>query len=326
MLNEADFIARCLDAMLAQDYLGELEFICIDGASDDATRAIVGDYASADPRVRLLDNPQRRTCPALNIGIRDARHELVLRMDAHSIADPDYIRQSVMLLLDTGAANVGGRWTFVGETYWQRAIASALSARFGAGVAGWRTMTVRGETDTVPFGCWRRETLLAIGGFEENLVGNEDYELNDRLRAQGGAIWFSPAIHVHYHVRRDLKALWRQYYRYGGWKVDVLRKRPGSLKARHLVAPAFVAGLALGTPLAIIAPGPVRWAFTAGVGTYAAATLVAATRSASRDGWELLPALPVVFLTTHMAWGAGFWRGLTRRAKLQASRPARPAR
>lgn len=308
--NELHFIERSLGAMRVQDYEGPIEFILVDGESDDGTRTLL-DRLAADPDITVLDNPERNAPAAMNLGAAAARHPILLRMDAHSIAEPDYVRQSVDLLQRRGAVNAGGRWTLVGEGWLARAIAAAMTSPFGTGGAAWRTGTQELAVDTVPYGCWRKDGFLEAGGFDPTLSRNEDYELNIRLRRRG-EVWYSPAIHCRYFVRPDLARLARQYFDYGTWKTVIMRLYPGATKARHLAAPAFVAGLVVGLPLSLAAP-PLALVYAAGIAAWLGLASLFAVRAASREGWDLLPGIVPVFAVLHGAWGLGFWYGLIRR-------------
>ncbi len=309
--NEADHIAESLGAVLAQDYpADDMEILVIDDGSTDNTRQVIAELPGA-ARVRILAAPEPGGCvpAALNVGIRAARGEYVVRVDGHNTIAPDYVRRSVELLQTLDVDNVGGRWVIVGQTATERAIATAMTSPFGVGGATWRVGAAAGEADTVPFGAYRRAALLALGGFDERLIRNQDYELNWRLRAAGGRIYYDPAIWSVYHVKRNWRGLWRQYYQYGLWKARVLRMHPRSGRLRHYVAPAFVAALAGSGALALLGEwGRVLLALV--MGSYLAAVGLASLWTASRHGWEHLPRLPLAFAILHLSWGLGFWRGL----------------
>ena len=309
--NEAVFIERSLGAMLAQDYPGEIEIICVDGMSDDGTRNIIARVAANDSRIRLVDNPKKITPTALNIGIREARHELVARMDGHTAAPPDYLRRCAEVLGETGADCVGGQWRYATDTYIAGAIAAAMDSQFGVGTASWRGAKTAEETDTVPFGLWRRERMLELGGFDEALIRNQDYEFNYRLRAAGGRIYYSPDIEVIYYSRQTLRALWRQYFQYGVWKARVVKMHPGSFRWRHGIAPLFVAGLVTGAVLSLFG-GLWRILYGGGLAIYALLALFFSIRQAARGGWRYLPAIPLAFIILHVSWGVGFWIGVWR--------------
>jgi len=309
--NEAGFIEKSLGAMLSQDYGGLTEVICVDGMSNDGTRQIIMQMMEKDPRIRLVDNPRRIIPAALNRGIKAARYEYVARMDGHALASRDYLSMCVDVMQESGAACVGGGWEYVGETYMQNAIAAAMDSQFAVGTATWRGAKP-GEADTVPYGFFRREELLKLGGYDETLLVNEDYELMWRIRQRGGRIVFSPRIRSEYFPRRTLTALIRQYFRYGLWKNHMLRKHPESAKVRHLLAPLFVAGLVAGGLMTLSGLWLIPLIYASALGVYVLLSLAFSVRQASRYGLQYLPVLPLIFLMLHVAWGSGFWLGVVR--------------
>jgi succinoglycan biosynthesis protein ExoA len=305
--NEASHIARTLDAVLRQDYpAAAMEILVADGESDDATLEIIR-RLDTDGRIRILTNPGRIQSAGLNLAIQQARGDIIVRVDGHTIIAPDYVRQCVQALAQTHAANVGGRMEPVGLTPMGKAIAAAGTTPFATPTA-FHISTSAQFTDTVYLGAWPRSVLLALGGFDEQLPTNEDYELNYRIRRAGGRVYLSPAIRSTYVCRQSLGALAHQYVRYGLGKAAMLRKHPASLRLRQLVAPAFVAALALGLALAPFSPAArlLLLAMLFSYGMLAAGFSMPAARGQS----ELLWRLPLVYLTIHLAWGAGFWRGL----------------
>lgn len=310
--NEAAFIERTLGAVLSQEYPADrIEALVVDGGSTDATRALVTAIAAADSRVRLLDNPRRIQASAMNIALDHAGGEIVVRVDGHTVIAPDYVRRCVDHLAATGAQNVGGPLRFEGTTPLGRSIAAAYRSPFS--VPSRFTVSDRAEfVDTVYMGAWPREVFAQIGRFDEALAVNEDYELNYRIRRAGGRIYLTPDIRSQYFGRQTLGALWRQFARYGAWKCRVLAQHPRSVRLRHLVAPAFVAVLAGGALLGAVNRFA-RRLWGAVIGLYLLASGLASLRQAARDGWALLPRLPLVFATIHLAWGSGFWLGALRR-------------
>ncbi len=339
MLNEERYIARCLDSVVANDYPRDfLEVLVVDGGSTDRSREIVLEYCRRYPFIRLLDNPRRIVPAALNIGIREATGDIIVRMDAHAVYAPDYIRKCVELLCTSGAANVGGVQRAVGENYISRAIALALTNPFGAGDAYFRYAERETWVDTVYLGAWWKITLTQLGRFREDLqvnqVNNEDYELNIRLRSAlveppagpfneelvvnqdfelnyrlrraGGKILLSPHIRCWYYVRPSLVALARQYFRYGFWKVKTLVLHPESVRWRQLAPPALVVGLIASGAAGLL--NPILWIPLPGV--YLGAVLLVSIYLAVRRGLIYAPVLPLVFLTVHLSWGLGFIAGL----------------
>ena len=306
MRNEAAGITACLESILASELAeGELELLVFDGQSDDDSALIVSQLAQRDSRVHLHDNPDRLQSAAFNRGIELARGEFLVRMDAHTLYEPDYVAECVRLLRETGAASVGGVQRATGRNATSRAIAAAVSSRFAAGDAKYRHASEPSWVDTVYLGAWRTALLRELGGMKAGWAVNEDYEMNVRIRAGGGRIYLSPTIRSTYFVRGSLSKLARQYARYGFWKVRTLIHHPDSLRWRQLVAPAFVLTL-LATPLLI------WWLGLFGllpVALYVAANLTASTLVASHTSWAHLPLLPIVFLIVHAGWGTGFLAG-----------------
>ncbi len=312
--NEEGFIERSLAAVLGQDYpTGRLEVIVADGMSTDGTREIIASVADRCLRVpvRLVDNPGRSVPSGLNRAVAAAAGEVIVRVDGHTVVAPDYVRECVAALGRSGADNVGGRMDAVGEGVFAEAVALATSSPFGVGGARFHYSEREEWVDTVYMGAWRKETLLRLGLFDEEMVRSQDSELNYRLRSRGGRILLSPRIRSHYYCRGTLRSLWRQYFQYGYWKVRVFQKHPRQMQLRQFVAPAFV-----GTALAAMALSPFHSAGRAlaalVLGCYAIANLGASFRIARKRGWVHLPLLPVVFGTIHAGWGLGFLAGLAR--------------
>jgi succinoglycan biosynthesis protein ExoA len=308
MRNEASTIEACLASLLGSRLPEgiDLEILVLDGGSSDASPVMVAALGERDPRVRLLDNPDRLQAAAINRALDHARGDVLLRADAHSLYAEDYVAECVRLLEETGAANVGGVQRAAGTSWLGRAIAAAVSSRFAAGDAKYRHASEPSWTDTVYLGAWRIATLRELGGMRADWAVNEDYELNVRLRAAGGRIYLSPTIRSTYFVRDSLARLLRQYARYGFWKVRTLLEHPGSLRWRQLVAPLFVLSL-LATPLTVHFFGMIG---AVHVAAYLLADITASVVVAARNGWSLLPALPMIFAVVHCAWGGGFLAGL----------------
>ncbi len=317
--NAAATVEASIRSALEQEYPQPLEVVVAEGMSHDGTRQVIERLARADPRVRLVDNPTGTTPAGLNRAVAAARGEIIVRCDAHAILPPGYVATAVDLLVATGADNVGGRQRPVGVTLREKAIALAMSTPLGAGDARYRLGGSPGPTDTVYLGTFTRSALERVGGFDDTLERNQDYELNIRLRQSGGTVYFSPDLVVDYRPRGSLPTLWRQYYDYGRWKRQVVRRHPGSLRWRQLAAPLLVAGLALSL-LALATPWP--WMGMA----LPAAYLLALLGGAVWWGWRRRePAalmLPVVGAVMHLAWGLGFLRGLPARRPIDHTTPA----
>ena len=314
--NEERFVRQTLEGLAAQYEPGRFEIIVADGMSTDATRAVVAEFAGLRPEasVRVIDNPARSIPAALNLAVAAARGEIVARMDAHAVPSANYVRRCVGLLGE-GAAEVVGASCLVrpgAETSQARAVALAVSHPFGIGDAKYRLPGSAPSqlVDTVAFGVFRKELWRALGGFDEGLLTNEDYDFNYRVRRGGGRVLLDASEHCLYFARPTLGALARQYLRYGSWKARMLRLHPRSVRARHAVAPAFVAAL-VALPLAALAWPPALWGLLAVAVAYASLSLFCAARLAGRAAdFKLLPFVALAFLVIHCAWGAGFWAGL----------------
>jgi len=308
MRNEEKHIARCIDSVLAQDYPPDrFEVIVVDGDSDDGSRAILASYGQ---RLRVLRNPARIVPTAMNIGIRAARGEIIARVDAHTTLEPDYLRRGVETLLRTGADNVGGPMRTVGGGTVAEGIARAMDSPFGIG-AYFHFATEDREADTVYMGMWPRRTFEKIGLFDEELVRNQDDELNYRLRKAGGKVFLTVSMRSHYQNRQNYKALARQFFHYGLWKVRVLQKHPRQMSWRHFVPPAFVLGLT-GTLLAALWFPQFLLVHSAVAGIYVVGSSAAAAAVCRRHGWHLFPYVVLAFWVMHVAWGSGFLLGLIR--------------
>lgn len=317
--DEAEGLRAAVSGVLGQAYPGETEVILAVGPSRDGTAALAVALAGEDPRVRVVDNPAGSTPAGLNTAIRAARGTVVARVDGHAEPLPGYLRRAVEVLRETGAVNVGGVQQAEGTTPFERAVAAAMTSRFGAGDAKFHYGGEPGPTDTVYLGVFRTAALRAAGLFDETLERNQDYELNVRLRAAGGTVWFDPDLRVRYRPRGSLRGLARQYWEYGRWKRQVLRRHPGSLRWRQAVPPVALVGVVAG--LLLGCRHGTRWGLLApaayGAGVVTATTL--AGRGLPLAERRLLPA---VFPTMHGAWGAGFLAGPPRpRDTCAGSRP-----
>ncbi len=306
--NEERYLAACLESVLTNDYpLDRVEVLLMDGMSTDGSLEIAKSFVERFPNICLLDNPRIYQAAALNSGLREAKGEIILRMDAHSTYASNYISQCVRLLQTTEAQNVGGRLLAVGTGYISRAIGICTTNPFGVGDAYYRFGTRPRWVDTVFPGAWRKTTLDALGGWNEELGLGEDYEINYRLRKSGGKILLSPDVRCWYYGRTSLGALVRQYWRYGFRKVKVLVMHPGALRWRQVVSPAFLVAFLLS--LGIM---PFHWRFGLVVpGMYMLLNLVASLITAfARSGKKYLPVLPLIFVTVHLSYGVGFLGGL----------------
>lgn len=315
--NEQASIGLLLESIHRQTCtLDEIEVIIADGMSTDGTREVIHNFSTQHPElnIRLINNPQRIIPAALNVAIKAARGNVIIRLDAHSAPKPDYVEHCLAVLEETGAANVGGVWEIQpgAETWMARAIASAASHPLGAGDARYRISGEPGPVETVPFGAFRREWLEKVGPFNEELLTNEDYEYNVRIRKEGGVVWFDPSIRSIYFARPDLRSLARQYWRYGFWKVRMLRLYPGTLRWRQALPPIFVLSTVILAALAF--PFPLARLFCSlQLGVYFLTTFTFAFLEGSkRNDLGVAFGFPISIWAMHIAWGSGFLWSLIR--------------
>lgn len=309
--NEARHLRRAVEAVQAQTGTTISDIAIAIAPSDDDTVAIATDLAAADPRIRVIDNPDSWVSHGLNRAIDATTGDIVVRVDGHCELAPNYVATAAATMARTGAAVVGGIQRAIGTTPTQRAVAAAMTSPFGVGDATFHYGGDEGPTDTVFLGVFRRDALEAVGGFNESLLRNQDYDLNWRIRQTGGVVWFDPNLAVEYLPRATLGALWRQYVDYGWWKQIMLRDNPRSLKARQLAAPILVAGLATSA----IAAGATRRWWMLGPWLGYGAALVAGSAAATEQPIDTRRRLPAVFATMHVAWGTGFWASLLLRRR-----------
>jgi succinoglycan biosynthesis protein ExoA len=310
--NEATFIRRSLDAVLAQDYPPErMEVMVADGMSTDGTRQIVDSFQTRHPEIRLIDNAGKIVPTGLNLAIARARGEVIVRVDGHCEIADDYVRRCIEHLLNDGVDGVGGPLETIGETSLARVIAIAMSSRFGVGGAAFRTKTETMLTDTVAFPAYRRSMIERAGPFDEELVRNQDDEYNYRLRKMGATLLLAADVRCRYYSRSSLSSLGRQYFQYGYWKVRVLQKHSGQMQPRQFVPPIFVGACLVFLLLLPLTP-VAGYLLAAAVGSYAIANITASILSLRKTKYKLLPLMPVVFATIHISYGLGFLTGLVR--------------
>jgi succinoglycan biosynthesis protein ExoA len=308
VLNEEAHIRDTVADMRTQTFDGAVEFLFMDGGSEDATRAILDELAREDPRIRVIDNPGRGIPEGLNVGLRQARGRYVARMDAHTHYPTAYLARGVERLRSGDVGWVAGAPIPAGLGKWSRRVSIALRSPFGVG--GSPKWVTEGETelDTGVFGgVWHRSTLERLEGWDEGWAVNEDSELAARYRATGMRIVGLPELAARYIPRDSIPGLARQYARYGFYRAKTARRHPDSMRRSHWLPPAMVVTVAT----ALVAPRPLGSLARIGVGVYGAALLAGSAR-ASDAGAADRAALPLVFATMHASWGAGFLAGAAR--------------
>ena len=323
--NERRFIGNCLDSIMANDYPGErLEVLVVDGRSGDGTREVLAEYGRRWPNNKVLDNPRRTLPIALNIGITEASGDIIVRMDAHSTYQSNYVSECVKALHDYPADNVGGRWITVPRdgTLVGRAICLVTSVAFGVGNAYYRLTSLNGKGPVlrepkwdinVPYFCCRREIFDRIGLFNEGLERSEDIDLRSRLKRAGYRTLFVPSIVCYYLVRTDYVEFVKHAFQNGIWVLLPLNHGSNvSFSLRHIVPLCFVLSLTAGTLLAFVSLLG-RWLVGLVAASYLVVSAYVSLRLAVRErDPRLVFVLPIIFLSLHLAYAVGSVVGLGR--------------
>ena len=332
--NEERHLAEAVRHVLGQDYPGEFELVLAVGPSGDQTEQIARDLAAAQPRLTVVPNPTGKIPAALNAAVGAARHAVIARMDGHALMPPGYLATAVAALAETGAADVGGVMAAVGVTTFQQAVAWAMTSKAGVGSAAFHTGGGAGPADSVYLGIYHREAIERAGGWDEGMLRAEDWDLNYRIRAGGGRIWFTPDLRVTYRPRASVRTLAAQYFHYGRWRRVIVREHPETANFRYLAPPAaaalvtvgLITGIAGLAAIAAGAPIAAQW-LTAGLAipvVYLAGVTAVAAALARGVPAKVRARIPLVLAAMHMAWGAGFLtspRGLHRKSDAHVGQP-----
>ena len=314
--NEERHLAESVRHVLGQDYPGEFELVLAVGPSADRTEQIARELAAAHPRVTVIANPSGKIPSALNAALGAARHEVIARIDGHALLPPGYLSTAVKLLKETGAADVGGVMAAVGVTTFEQAVAWAMTSKAGVGSAAFHTGGGAGPADSVYLGVYRRAAIEQAGGWDEGMLRAEDWDLNRRIRARGGVIWFTPGLRVTYRPRASVRTLGSQYFHYGRWRRVIVREHPQTASFRYLAPPAATALVVLGlitglaglAALAAGAPAAAPWlaaGFVLPLAYLAGITAVGAGLSKNEPA-RVRARVPLVLGVMHLCWGAGF--------------------
>ena len=300
VLNEEAHLEDSIQAILSQDYQGSFEVILALGPSRDRTNEIAEALVKRDARVKLVSNPTGKTAAGLNLAVAASRSPIIVRVDGHAEIPRNYITLAVEILRETGAVNVGGIMAAEGITKFEKAVARAMRSPLGVGSSRFHTGGDAGEADTVYLGSFRREAISQAGGFDERYTRAQDWELNHRLRKNGGLIYFDPRLQVTYRPRPTLRKLAKQYFQYGTWRRVVSRSHSGTINLRYLAPPVTL----LGTLISLITGflfHPILFIPAAIYGLFVAISSVMIAGSI-REYFSLLAIIP----TMHFSWGAGF--------------------
>jgi len=314
VLNEERFLKQSVQAILNQNYSGQLEIILALGPSKDQTKVIAQELAK-DQRIKLVENPSGRTAAALNNAIKNSEFDIIVRLDGHAIVDSNYIKNAVKTLVESGADNVGGLMKAEGTNAFEKSVAAAMTSKFGVGNAPFHVGGKSGEVDTVYLGTFRKSALERVGYFDESFIRAQDWEMNYRIRKTGGKIWFNPDLVVTYRPRKNLFELAKQYFQYGQWRKQVTKTYPETVSLRYLAPPITVSGLIIGLAMILLSNIldtswlQIGWIAPA---LYFSVILLALFSIGSKISLLSRLLLLVVLPTMHLSWGVGFLKGSKR--------------
>ena len=300
VLDEELYLANAVHSILSQDYAGTLEIILALGPSTDKTDEIAKGLAASDSRISLVSNPSGRTATGLNAAVNKSKNPVIVRVDAHSELQKNYISLAIEVMKTSGAVNVGGVMGAEGKSPFEKSVAAAMRSPLGVGASRFHTGGEAGYVDTVYLGVFIRSAVIAVGGFDERFIRAQDWELNHRLRQAGGTIFFDPRLHVTYRPRSTVKALAKQYFEYGRWRRVVSRRHQGTINYRYLAPPFALMGTALSCTLALV----INSIFIIPAAIYGIFLILASLFTGKGIVEKLL--LPFVLFTMQMSWGLGF--------------------
>ena len=308
--QEGGGLQRVLEAVTAQDYPALDSIVVAIGPGNDQTSDIVAEWAKRSSKLVPIANPEGIVSTGLNRALELIRSEYVVRIDGHCLVPPDYVSRLLATALGTGADCVGPRLRTVGSSAKQRGIAAAMSSPFGVGGARFRTSGRSGYVDTVAFGLYKRNVFERIGGFREELVRNQDDEFNSRLRRSGGRIYLDAGVVVEYFPRSSFRALWRQYFQYGYWRVITARFLADPLRPRQLAPATMLLGLALAAVLAVSGSPALLVLVSVAYATVLALCALQSFLFTKSTAAALSGAAAAALL--HFAYGSGSWWSLVR--------------
>jgi len=314
VLNEERFLKQSVQAILNQNYSGQLEIILALGPSKDQTKVIAQELAK-DQRIKLVENPSGRTAAALNNAIKNSNFDIIVRLDGHAIVDSNYIKNAVKTLVESGADNVGGLMKAEGTNAFEKSVAAAMTSKFGVGNAPFHVGGKSGEVDTVYLGTFRKSALERVGYFDESFIRAQDWEMNYRIRKTGGKIWFNPDLVVSYRPRKNLLQLAKQYFEYGQWRKQVTKTYPETVSMRYLAPPITVSGLIAGIIMVLFSKIlDINWLQIGWLAplVYLTVILLAFLSIGSKIGLLSRLYLLLVLPTMHLSWGVGFLKGSKR--------------
>jgi GT2 family glycosyltransferase len=327
VLNEEAHLADSVQSILAQSYPSDIELIIALGPSHDDTNKIAKSLAKKDARIKLLDNPRGLTTVGLNAAIKIAKHDYIVRIDAHSEPEQNYFQDGIQILLEQDADEVGGIMQAKGRSAFQKAVAYAYTSRWGIGAASYHVGGKAGEAESAYLGIFKKSALERVGGYDESIIRGEDWDLAQRIKRTGGKVWFSPKLKVTYWPRGRFGRLVKQFYSTGVWRGDLTRRDPGAASKRYFVPPLAVLAIGAGLVLLLLGQslGSLRLLGIVPAAAYLLGVTLVAVLAAGLSLKSRL-ALVIALSAMHMSWGWGFLRGFARGAAgtLDRSRVSQP--
>ena len=300
ILNEERDLSNCISAILQQDYPSDIEVILALGPSKDKTTQIAEKLSALNSRIKLVSNPTGQTAVGLNLAIKMSSNEIICRIDGHSEISKDYVKTAVEILQKKNAVNVGGLMHADSDSGLQRVVAQAMRSKLGVGPSKFHTGGRAGESDTVYLGTYKKSAVLAAGGFDERYIRAQDWELNYRLRKNGGLIWFDPRLQVTYRPRSTFNKLAKQYFQYGRWRRVISRQHRNTVNFRYLAPPFAV----VANTLSIFFTITINPLFIAPFLVYVSTLILGSLFIGRKIIDKLL--MPFVLVTMHFSWGVGF--------------------
>ena len=306
--NEQHHLPKAVESVLAQNYPGQLEIVLAIGPSIDETKAVASELAKKHPGIKIIENPKGLTTVGLNLAIAEGAGEIIIRVDAHSELATNYISRGVEILRETGSVLVGGIMNARGTSPLQKAVAFGYGSRFGLGGGRYHIGGEAGEAESAYLGIFEAKALKQVGGYNEQIIRGEDWDLAQRLKAAGGKVWFSPELEVHYWPRSNIKALAWQFYSTGVWRGELTRKAPSKASVRYFIPPLALLSIMILAIFSVVGFLN-QMALIIPVALYLLTLSLAAGTAKSLglfDRLMVLIALPVM----HFSWATGFWIGL----------------
>jgi glycosyltransferase involved in cell wall biosynthesis len=319
IFNEVGYVEAAVKSVLAQEYDGPVEIILALAPSTDGTDEVVTRLAAADDRIRVVLNPKRHIPVGVNLGIAEARHPVVIRIDAHTELPEGYTARGVAELERSGASNLGGIMSAVGRPGFQSAVAKAYNSSLGLGGASYHAHSAEpGPAESAYLGIMRTEAIRSIGGFDESVLRGEDWEMNFRLREAGHLVWLDPRLQVRYWPRDKWRNLARQFFATGVWRAEIIRRHKGRNPLRFFAPPLLVVNVAAAVVIGVlqllgVLSGPASLVLSlVYLGPLAYALLLVGAMMVTSGSLADRVRFAIVLATMHLCWGAGFLRGALR--------------